>query len=41
MLKDFLWVDSPARMEAHDLIEEIYELGVAYPFVTAVVKAFL
>lgn len=41
MLEDFFRVDALARVQAHDLIEEVDELGVADPFVSVIIEAFL
>ena len=41
VLEDFFRMDTLARMEAHDLIEQINELCIAYPFVSREVEAFL
>lgn len=41
MLENLLGVYTLAGMQAHDLIEQVYKLGVADPFVTTEVVAFL
>ena len=40
MLEDLLRMDPLARMQAHDLIEKIDEVGVVDPLVAIVVEAF-
>ena len=41
MLENLLRVDALTRVQAHNLIEQVDELGVAHPFVATVIEAFL
>ena len=41
MLEDLLGVDALARVQAHYLIEQVDEVGVAHPLVPTVVEALL
>ena len=41
MLENLFRVDALTRVQAHNLIEQVDEFGVAHPFVATVIEAFL